>query len=54
MIASCKGYLSEFYLSCWKMPLWELIEAIELVTEAQEEAQAADAAEVDIFESLGL
>ena len=36
------------------MPTWELIEAIELVTEAQEEAQAADSNEVDIFDSLGL
>ncbi len=36
------------------MPLWEIVEAIELVTEIQTESNAANDSQQDIFEALGL
>ncbi len=47
VIASCKGYLSEFYTSCWSLDLWEIIEAIEIVAELQD-----DSGDRDLFEGL--
>lgn len=52
IIACCKSSLSSFYINCWDLDLWELIEAIELVTELAEEKQPNQ--EVDIFEALGV
>ena len=54
VISACKGYLNDFYINCWSLPLWEIIEAIELVAESQEEAEAANATDIDVFDKLGL
>lgn len=39
---------------CWSMPLEDLIEAIEIVTELQQDIAKAGSSEQDIFEALGL
>lgn len=33
IVQSCQGYLNGFYVQCWDLDLWELVEAIELVAE---------------------
>lgn len=47
VIASCKGYINEFYTSCWGLYLWEIIEAVELVADLQDTSE-----DRDFFEGL--
>jgi hypothetical protein len=32
MVSACGGYLNGAYMALWDLPVWEMIEAIEIVS----------------------
>jgi hypothetical protein len=40
LIASCGGKLTGAYFTAWDMYLWELVEAIEIVSEIQPKTES--------------
>lgn len=54
IISSCKGYLNDFYRTCWNMNLEDIIEAVELVSELQNDVESRYSDTEDFYDALGV